>query len=102
MAQAMPAAGGPPDGAGIASFGGRETAAGHRSLWSDALRRLARNRLAIVGCCVIVLLAVGAVAAPQIAPYNPTNQELTQVLSAPSAHHLFGTDQLGRDAFSRL
>ena len=43
-----------------------------------------------------------AVFAPAIAPYDPIKQDLTSTLLGPSGHHLLGTDQLGRDTFSRL
>jgi oligopeptide transport system permease protein len=73
-----------------------------RTLWGDALRRLQRNRAAVAGLCLIVFLALLAVAAPWLAPYRPTEQRLSEILQAPSHRHLMGTDALGRDTFSRL
>jgi len=71
------------------------------------LRRFAGHPLAVAGAVVLLVLALAALLAPLIAPYDP-NPDLTdrKVLAAarqgPSWHHLFGTDQLGRDQFSRV
>ena len=62
----------------------------------------ARNRLAMLGLALVVLLVLVAVLAPWIAPYPPTVGELSQRLQAPSASHWFGTDDQGRDILSRL
>ena len=50
----------------------------------------------------LLLLVLACAAAPLIAPDSPATQDLTNVLSGPSAHHLLGTDTLGRDVLSRL
>lgn len=63
---------------------------------------LLRNRLAATGLWVVLLLLLVAAFAPWIAPYPPDLQDLSQRLQPPSASHLFGTDQLGRDIFSRV
>ena len=63
---------------------------------------LIRNRLALAGGFVLLLLAVTAVAAPWLAPYDPLQVSLPEALLPPSAAHLLGTDQLGRDVLSRL
>ena len=102
MTQATRTGGEPGKGARLAALAGHEPAARQRSLWGDALRRLSRNRLAMVGLGIILLLAIGALAAPALAPYNPTNQALSKILSDPGNEHLLGTDQLGRDTLSRL
>jgi len=59
-----------------------------------------KNKLAIFGFCVLLFFVVCAVIAPIIAPYSPEEIVESQTL-APSWHHLFGTDDLGRDIFSR-
>ncbi len=71
------------------------------SLWLDAWRRLSRNRLAVVGGAVVIFYALIAVLAPLIAPYKYWPQT-TEILLGPSWHHLLGTDDSGRDVFSRV
>ncbi len=73
-----------------------------RGLWSDALRRLLRNKPAVLGLvCIVVFIGV-AIFAPVIAPYGPYEGKLGPSNGAPSAEHLFGLDKLGRDIFSRV
>ena len=69
-----------------------------RNFW----KALARNRLAIVGGVVVVCLALLAVLASFIAPWDPNKPDVKLILDPPSARHLFGTDQLGRDVLSRM
>ena len=69
-----------------------------RNFW----KALARNRLAIVGGVVVVCLALLAVLANFIAPWDPNKPDVKQILDPPSKRHLFGTDQLGRDVLSRM
>lgn len=66
------------------------------------LRRLLRNPLTVAGVVVVVALALVAVFAPWIATHDPLAQNLAGALKAPSAAHWFGTDEFGRDIFSRL
>ena len=66
------------------------------------LRRYARNRLALVGLWVVLLIVVLAVFASWIAPYNPIKPDFFNTLAAPSSNHLMGTDDLGRDVLSRV
>jgi peptide/nickel transport system permease protein len=72
------------------------------TLWGDVWRRLRKNRLAIVGTGIIMLLVFTALLAPLIAPYSPDLQNLQISKSGPSLKHWFGTDLLGRDYFSRV
>lgn len=72
------------------------------SLWRDALRRLARNRMSVVGGTIVLVLIVAALLAPLLAPYDPIKQDYSAILSPPSPQHLMGTDGLGRDVLSRL
>jgi peptide/nickel transport system permease protein len=70
--------------------------------WTRRLRSLARNPMAIMGFSIIVFWTVIALGASFIAPYGPLEQSINDRLLAPSAEHLFGTDDLGRDVFSRV
>src|SRR3954452_17956644 len=71
-------------------------------LWYDAWRRLRRNRLALAGGVAALLLALLALLAPVVAPYNPIDQDYNHLLQGPSLGHPFGTDNFGRDIFSRI
>lgn len=73
-----------------------------RRPWQLALRALLRNKAAVFGLVIIVLLTALAILAPIISPYDPNQQNLIAALQPPSAEHPFGTDNLGRDIFSRL
>jgi peptide/nickel transport system permease protein len=73
-----------------------------RSLWSDAWRRLARNRMALLGLAIIAVMVFLALFGSWITPYDPNRQDLDSVAARPSATHWLGTDQLGRDYFSRI
>ncbi|MEW2506767.1 ABC transporter permease [Amycolatopsis sp. NPDC047767] len=79
-----------------------------RSARPSAVRAMLRNRLGSVAVTVLVLMVLGAVFAPLIAPYDPGTQDLLVRLHPPAwqaggdASHLLGTDQLGRDILSRL
>lgn len=67
-----------------------------------ALRRFLKNRLAVVGSIIMLILVILAIFAPLIAPYSPTQLSLGTRLSPPSLRHLFGTDAVGRDILSRV
>ena len=72
------------------------------SVW-DRLKAMCRdNKLAAVSALVIALIALAAIFAPVVAPYDPTKQDLLNRLQGMSAQHIFGTDQLGRDVLSRM
>lgn len=68
----------------------------------DLAKRVGQNRLAVFGAVVLLVLIIVAVFAPLIAPYDPEEQDLYGTLQSPSSQHLFGTDHLGRDVFSRV
>ncbi|MCS6847934.1 MAG: ABC transporter permease [Anaerolineae bacterium] len=77
--------------------------AGERSAaFKRGLRRLLRNRSAAIGSAIVLFWLLIALLAPLIAPYSPTAQRVTNRLKPPSAQHVFGTDELGRDIFSRV
>ncbi|GEN44536.1 ABC transporter permease [Alkalibacillus haloalkaliphilus] len=66
------------------------------------LERLLQNKLAVFGGVVTFLLIFTAIFAPWLAPHDPTEQNYSAVLQAPSIEYWFGTDNLGRDIFSRV
>ena len=72
------------------------------SLWSDAIYRLTRNKAAMIGGSILIILILCAFAAPWIAPYSYSEQNLDLGATAPSSAHLLGTDILGRDLLSRI
>ena len=75
-------------------------------LWKDAWSRIRRNPGALVGFALVGIFIVVAVFAPLIAPYDPRAQNLLLIARGccpgPSAHHLLGVDELGRDELSRI
>ena len=76
-----------------------------RGLWSDAWRRLIRNRLAMFAMVVLIVFALVAFVGAHIGPtgrYAPNDQDYAAKQLAPSSGHWFGTDQLGRDMFARV
>ena len=66
------------------------------------MRRFLRNRAAVVGLVLVVVLVVLALCAPLLAPYAPEAQNLRARLRPPSGAHWFGTDEFGRDILSRV
>lgn len=73
-----------------------------RSQAVEVWRRFRRSRSAVVGLIMLLILILMAVFAEVIAPYDPIKQDLTNRMDTPSAEHIFGTDELGRDIFSRI
>jgi peptide/nickel transport system permease protein len=63
---------------------------------------LAESRVNALGAAIVALVLLAALFGPLIAPQNPDQIDLLNILSGPSAHHWFGTDNLGRDLFSRV
>jgi peptide/nickel transport system permease protein len=72
------------------------------STWSTAATLGRRNVLASVGMVLVAVFIIFALFAPWIAPQNPSNIDLPSRLQPPSGAHWFGTDELGRDIFSRV
>ena len=77
-------------------------AAAFRQDLARGLRKLLRNPLTVAGVSVILLLMAVALLAPWIATHSPFAQDLGQALLPPGSAHWFGTDEYGRDVFSRL
>jgi peptide/nickel transport system permease protein len=79
-----------------------ETAEHRRPLLHGLLRFCRREPLGTVGLALVLVMAVAGLSADWIAPYNPTSNDFSAMTEPPSWAHLLGTDQLGRDLFSRI
>jgi peptide/nickel transport system permease protein len=66
------------------------------------LRKLFRRKLVLAGAVILVIIALLAMFAPWITPYEPTALKIMDRMQSPRAAHWFGTDELGRDVFSRV
>ena len=73
-----------------------------RSLWQDAWARLRRNRMAVIGGIVLLVLTALSLFGPLFLAYSYEEQNLALGAAPPSAAHLLGTDKLGRDQLARL
>lgn len=75
-----------------------------RSQWVEVWRRLKKNKMALLGLGILVILVLAAIFADQIANYNTVviKQNLADRLQPPSAKHWLGTDEFGRDIFARI
>jgi len=73
-----------------------------RSLWRDALGRLLRNNLSVIGLAVTLVFVFLAIFGPYLAPYAYQQQDLRRTNELPSMDHWLGTDGLGRDFLSRV
>ena len=71
-------------------------------MMTDFLERFFKNKMAVAGSIVVMLLFAVSLLAPWIAPYDPSIIDLKHVLAPPSFGHPLGTDQLGRDVLSRM
>ncbi len=74
----------------------------HRSLWTDAIIRLRRNRFAVAGAVIVFLITISAFLVSIFSPYGYDQQDLDAILQGPSKAHPFGTDVLGCDVLTRL
>ena len=72
--------------------------------FKESMYLLARNKLSLLAFAIIILLVLSAIFAPVIVPYpeDVYSTHIEQKLEAPSSEHIMGTDELGRDVFSRL
>jgi peptide/nickel transport system permease protein len=69
---------------------------------SAVLAKLFRRRVVVAGAAILAVVALAALLAPWIAPYDPMAMKVLDRLQSPRAAHWFGTDELGRDVFSRV
>lgn len=94
--------------AGAGGFGGVEIQAAaiggitRQTQFGNIRRRFLRNKLALIGLVMITIVFLTAIFAPIIATHPPKAQDLTITLQTPSSEHWLGTDELGRDVFSRI
>ncbi|WP_096552183.1 nickel transporter permease [Ureibacillus thermosphaericus] len=70
--------------------------------WKKVFSRLVRNKSAVIGGSFILLFMIIVFFAPLLAPYDPIQQDMLNKLQTPSSEHWFGTDNFGRDIFSRI
>ena len=86
----------------FAQRGGDRRAWGARPPRRGLLGRFFRDRTAVAGLFIVAAFALVAIAAPLVAPRDPTEVDATAILASPGAEHWLGTDNLGRDVLSRL
>lgn len=70
----------------------------------DVARRISKNKMAVLGLIIIIIMVLAAIFADQIADYNTVviKQDIVNKLLPPSSEHWFGTDEFGRDVFARI
>ena len=68
----------------------------------NLLKKMLKDKLAILSILILSVVLIGILFAGFLAPYDPNQQDLINKLATPSSDHILGTDQLGRDIFSRL
>lgn len=84
--------------ASLSAMAGSETGRGH----VRTLRRILRNRPLVIGGAIVLVLILSSLLAPVLSPYNPQAMNLIAAMQPPSLAHLAGTDNFGRDMFSRI
>lgn len=72
------------------------------NLWKDAFRRLLKNKMAVLGGIIIIVLLILAIFAPYIAPYHYAESSLINNYAKPGTKYLLGADFMGRDLLSRI
>lgn len=73
-----------------------------RNPWQLGWYRFKQNRTAIAGLVITIIFVLAAIFAPVISTHDPVKQSLSNAVETPSSEHLLGTDELGRDIFSRI
>ncbi|MCY3835469.1 MAG: ABC transporter permease [Anaerolineaceae bacterium] len=73
-----------------------------QGLWRDALRRLFHNKLAVFGALFILLVIFMGIFGPSLVSFDPDGMDFTAMLSGPTQKHWMGTDEFGRDIFTRV
>jgi oligopeptide transport system permease protein len=94
-----------PERAAVEPLGGSDVAAGapirQATLWRDASHRYLRNRGAVAAAAVFLVLVGYCIVAPIVSPFDPNEVDFSVAYQRPSSDHLFGTDNFGRDLFTR-
>ena len=72
------------------------------SFWSDAWRRLRKNKSAVVGLCIVAIYAVLAIFAPIFSPYTQSEMDVNSQNAFISAAHWLGCDSTGRDMWTQI
>ena len=72
------------------------------SYWQDAWRRLKANKVSLIALGILLLLFIMCLIGPFLTPYTYHQQDASMINQSPSAEHWFGTDNLGRDIFTRI
>jgi peptide/nickel transport system permease protein len=85
-----------------AAIAEKTIAARRRSRWSAAFRVFSANRASVIGLALSAVVVLAACAAPWIATHDPITQNVLHQLEPPSATHWLGTDEFGRDVWSRI
>lgn len=80
----------------------QETAIESSGFWHTTLRRLMRHRIGRIGVVIVTVLVIMAVFGPILSPYDPNAIDFTNRFSPPTLAHPMGTDDFGRDTFSRI
>jgi peptide/nickel transport system permease protein len=70
--------------------------------FKGAFRRMGRDRAALIGTAIILILFLSSLLAPIITSYDPVKQNLKEMLSLPTLKHPLGTDRYGRDLLTRI
>ena len=73
-----------------------------RSLYYDAFLRFKKNKIALISLFILILIVLAVIISPWLSPYKFDYQNYSAISLAPSSSHWFGTDDLGRDLFTRL
>lgn len=72
------------------------------SLWKKNLRKFCNNKLAVIGFVAVLIMTLACIFAPVLTSIDPSKPDFAAKTMAPCAEHIFGTDKLGRDIFSRI
>lgn len=80
----------------------KQTKLKKRNQYLEVWKRLRKNKMALLGMCIVLVLILLAIFADAVAPYDPAATDFSARLQLPSREHWFGTDNLGRDILSRV